>query len=63
MDHEEIIFFMEYMKGSVKNEINQKGNLSEMKAMRYFIQAAEGIVYLHSRKPTAIIHRDIKCKL
>uniref|UniRef100_A0A914WL69 Protein kinase domain-containing protein n=1 Tax=Plectus sambesii TaxID=2011161 RepID=A0A914WL69_9BILA len=33
-----------------------------MEAIRYFTQAAEGLVYLHGQKPKPIIHRNIKCK-
>lgn len=62
MDHRQVILFMEYMTGSVKDKINEKP-LSELEAMRYFKQTAEGLVYLHSRRPKAIIHRDIKCIL
>uniref|UniRef100_A0A914VQG4 Protein kinase domain-containing protein n=1 Tax=Plectus sambesii TaxID=2011161 RepID=A0A914VQG4_9BILA len=61
LDQSQMIIFMDVMRGSVKDEINEKGYLSEVKAMNYFIQATEGLVYLHSRRP-AIVHRDIKCE-
>ena len=62
LDQDQIIIFMEAMKGSVKNEISEKKYLSEIEAMHYFTQASEGLEYLHSRKP-AIVHRNIKCEL
>uniref|UniRef100_A0A914WU18 Protein kinase domain-containing protein n=1 Tax=Plectus sambesii TaxID=2011161 RepID=A0A914WU18_9BILA len=62
LDQSQIIIFMEVMQGSVKDEIIKKGYLSEIEAMNYITQAAEGLVYLHSRKPKAIVHRDIKCE-
>uniref|UniRef100_A0A914VCH3 non-specific serine/threonine protein kinase n=1 Tax=Plectus sambesii TaxID=2011161 RepID=A0A914VCH3_9BILA len=62
LDSGQMIIFMEAMIGSVKSEINKKMYLSEIEAMHYFIQAAEGLEFLHARKPKAIIHRDIKCE-
>lgn len=53
---------MEHMTGSVKDKICKK-NLSEYDAMHYLKQAAEGLAYLHNRRPMPIIHRDIKCNL
>lgn len=51
------------MAGSVKDEISENEKLSEFQALYYFVQATEGIVYLHNMKPKPIIHRDIKSKL
>jgi serine/threonine protein kinase len=60
LDQTQIIIFMEAINSSVKDEIKDKC-LTEFEAMDYFTQAAEGLAYLHSRKPKAIVHRDIKC--
>lgn len=49
------------MVGSVKDQMTGE-KLSESKVMRYLKQTAEGLAYLHSRKPKPIIHRNIKCK-
>lgn len=50
--------FIEYMPGgSVKDELNAYGALTESVTRKYTIQILEGIIYLHE---SYIVHRDIK---
>lgn len=53
--------FIEYMPGgSVKDELNAYGALTESVTRKYTIQILEGIIYLHE---SYIVHRDIKGKI
>ena len=50
--------FIEYMPGgSVKDELNAYGALTESVTRKYTIQILEGVTYLHE---SYIVHRDIK---
>ncbi|CAJ0570471.1 unnamed protein product, partial [Mesorhabditis spiculigera] len=54
----DVLIFMEFMTGgSVKDLINQFGNLSEKVAEKYARQVLEGLIFLHEEM---IAHRDIK---
>jgi serine/threonine protein kinase len=58
------MLFTELMQGgSVKDLLLRYSNLPEQRALRYFIQAAQGLSFLHSWKPNPIVHRDVKCEL
>lgn len=61
LDQDQIIIFMEHLTGSVRDEINEMEHLTEIRALHYFTQAVEGLEYLHSRRPKAIVHGEIKC--
>jgi len=50
--------FIEYMPGgSVKDELNSYGALTEVVTRKYTFQILEGVKYLHGQ---FIVHRDIK---
>jgi len=51
-------YVMEYVAGSdLANLVKQQGPLAPEQAVRYLIQAAEGLAYAHE---SGVIHRDIK---
>ncbi|XP_006816155.1 mitogen-activated protein kinase kinase kinase 2-like [Saccoglossus kowalevskii] len=57
-DEKMLCIFMEMMPGgSVKDEIKQYGELTEVVVKKYTKQILEGAAYLHSNH---IVHRDIK---
>ncbi|XP_020267193.1 serine/threonine-protein kinase STY8-like isoform X2 [Asparagus officinalis] len=51
----------EYLpKGDLRAFLKQKGALHPSKAVRFALDIARGMNYLHDRKPEAIIHRDLE---
>ncbi|KAL7176729.1 hypothetical protein ACSBR2_030139 [Camellia fascicularis] len=49
-------------KGDVGSYLQKKGRVSPSKALRYALDIARGMNYLHECKPDAIIHCDLKPK-
>lgn len=51
----------EYLpKGDLRAYLKRKGALTPEKAVRFALDIARGLNYLHERKPEAIIHRDLE---
>lgn len=62
VDNKRLILFTEYLQnGSIKDQI-VNAPLSESIALKYTIQAAEGLHFLHHYQEGRIVHRDIKCE-
>ncbi|KAG6727264.1 hypothetical protein I3843_02G108000 [Carya illinoinensis] len=51
-----------HSKGDLGNYIQKKGRLSPSKALRFALDIARGMNYLHECKPDPIIHCDLKPK-
>ncbi|KAL6953120.1 hypothetical protein U1Q18_048489 [Sarracenia purpurea var. burkii] len=51
----------EYLpKGDLRAFLKRKGSLKPMTAVKYALDIARGMNYLHEHKPEAIIHRDLE---
>ena len=52
---------MDFIQGKdLRERIEGDGLISEMEAVPWFMEVADALAYLHSRKPYSILHRDIK---
>ncbi|KAJ6370579.1 hypothetical protein OIU76_028793, partial [Salix suchowensis] len=49
-----------HSKGDLASYLLKKGRLSPSKALRFALDIARGINYLHECKPDPIIHCDLK---
>ena len=52
-------FFINLIKGSLKNKISRNGPMNEKTVKKYTKQILEGLDYLHTNR---FIHRDVKSK-
>lgn len=51
----------EYLpRGNLHEIVKRKGPLSAAEAVRYALDVARGMTYLHEHKPDPIVHRDLK---
>ncbi|XP_057429746.1 integrin-linked protein kinase 1 [Lotus japonicus] len=51
----------EYLpKGDLRDYLNRKGALKPSTAVRFALDIARGVGYLHENKPSPIIHRDLE---
>jgi len=52
---------MDFIQGQdLRERIEGDGLISEGEAIPWFMEVADALAYLHSRKPYSILHRDIK---
>jgi len=52
---------MDFIQGKdLRERIEGDGLISEGEAIPWFMEVADALAYLHSRKPYSILHRDIK---
>ncbi|CAI5486751.1 unnamed protein product, partial [Closterium sp. Naga37s-1] len=49
----------EYLKVNLRDVIRKKGALPAHEAMRYALDVARGMCYLHAHRPDPVIHRDL----
>ncbi|KAH9324543.1 hypothetical protein KI387_004721, partial [Taxus chinensis] len=55
-----LIFLTEYLpNGNLDDVLRRKGRLDALTAVKYALDIARGMNYLHQHKPTPIIHRDL----
>ncbi|KAI7733903.1 hypothetical protein M8C21_031930 [Ambrosia artemisiifolia] len=51
----------EYLsKGDLRLFLKRKGSLKPIKALKFAMDIARGMNYMHENKPNPIIHRDLK---
>lgn len=56
-----MMIITEYLpKGDLSAYLKRKGSLKPLKAVRFALDIARGMNYLHENKPAPIIHRDLK---
>nr|GMD30291.1 protein ECERIFERUM 3-like [Ipomoea batatas] len=56
-----MMIVMEYLpKGDLRTYLDTNGTLKPTKALRFAMDIARGMNYLHENKPEAIIHRDLE---
>nr|GMD87784.1 serine/threonine-protein kinase HT1-like [Ipomoea batatas] len=56
-----MMIVMEYLpKGDLRTYLDTNGPLKPTKALRFAMDIARGMNYLHENKPEAIIHRDLE---
>ncbi|XP_057840206.2 serine/threonine-protein kinase VIK isoform X2 [Cryptomeria japonica] len=59
-DNDRLIFLTEYLpNGNLDDVLKRKGRLDAHTAVKYALDIARGMNYLHQHKPTPIIHRDL----
>ncbi|CAI5524707.1 unnamed protein product, partial [Closterium sp. Naga37s-1] len=49
----------EYLKVNLRDVIRKKGALPAHEALRYALDVARGMCYLHAHRPDPVIHRDL----
>ncbi|GJP57139.1 hypothetical protein CLOM_g16178 [Closterium sp. NIES-68] len=49
----------EYLKVNLRDVIRKKGALPAQEALRYALDVARGMCYLHAHRPDPVIHRDL----
>ena len=56
-----LLIFMEYLaNGSVENYMQKHRYISLELRRKWADQMTQALIYLHNRKPDALIHRDLK---
>ncbi|XP_062221248.1 integrin-linked protein kinase 1-like [Phragmites australis] len=56
-----MMIVMEFLrKGDLRTHLNKKGALAPSYAVKFALDIARGMSYLHEHKPQAIIHRDLE---